>query len=340
MNYKILGNTGLKVSVMSLGTMNYGGRGFFKVMGQLDQAAVDEQFKTAIDAGVNLIDTANVYSEGLSEEMIGQSIRNLSLNRDDLVIATKVRGGMGSGVNDRGLSRKHIIRQVEASLKRLNTDYIDLYQIHSSDPLTPLEETLGTLDSLINSGKVRYIGGSNMMAWNLMKTLAHSQYNKLERFESLQANYSIVGRELEREIVPLLKDQKVGLMVWSPLASGWLTGKYQKDAVDKTGGRIDNFKQQFINQERLQAILDVMKPMVQQRNSSFAQLSLAWLLHQSVVSSVIIGATNLSQLNDNLSAVKIEFSSDELRLLNEVSAIPEEYPGNVDAIMNADRRMV
>ncbi|OKS89702.1 hypothetical protein RG47T_5187 [Mucilaginibacter polytrichastri] len=270
--------------------------------------------------------------------MIGQAIKNLSINRDDLVLATKVRGGMGSGVNDRGLSRKHIIQQLEASLKRLKTDYIDLYQIHSADPLTPIEETLETLDTLVKSGKVRYTGASNMTAWNLMKTLAHAQYNKLERFASLQANYTIVGRELEREMIPLLSDQKVGLMVWSPLASGWLTGKYQKDVKEKGNGRIDNFKQQFINQDRLQAVLEAMKPMTLEKNSSFAQLSLAWLLHQPVVSSIIIGATKISQLTDNLKALDIKFSQQELSVLNKVSAIPEEYPGNVDTIMNADRK--
>ncbi|CAM3741058.1 aldo/keto reductase [Mucilaginibacter galii] len=338
MNYKILGSTGLKVSVIGLGTMNYGGKGFFKVMGTLDQAAVDEQFKVALEHGINFIDTANVYSEGLSEEMIGQAVKNLSINRDDLVIATKVRGGMGNGVNDRGLSRKHIIQQVEASLIRLKTDYIDLYQIHSADPLTPVGETLETLDVLVKSGKVRYTGASNMTAWNLMKTLAHSQYNKLERFASLQANYSIVGRELEREMVPLLRDQNVGLLVWSPLASGWLTGKYQKDAKEKGTGRIDNFKQQFINHDRLQAIFEAMKPMVEEKNSSFAQLSLAWLLHQPVVTSIIIGATKISQLTDNLKALDIKFSSQELSVLNKVSAITEEYPGNVDAIMSSDRK--
>ncbi len=188
--------------------MNYGGKGFFGYMGNLDQNAVDEQIKTVTEAGVNFIDTANIYSDGLSEVMIGQAIKNLAINRDDLVLATKVRGSMGKGENDRGLSKKHIIQQVEDSLKRLGTDYIDLYQIHTADPLTPIEETIKTLDDLVRSGKIRYLGASNIAAWQLMKGLAYSQYNNLDRFVSLQANYSLDVRDVEREIVPMLQDQK------------------------------------------------------------------------------------------------------------------------------------
>ena len=211
MKYKILGSTGLKVSTICLGTMNYGGKGFFGYMGNLDQKEVDEQIKTATEAGVNFIDTANIYSDGLSEEMIGQAIKNLSINRDDLVLATKVRGTTGKGQNDLGLSRKHLLKEVEGSLRRLKTDYIDLYQIHTSDPLTPIEETIRTLDDLITSGKIRYFGASNMAAWHLMKGLAYSDNNNMNRFASLQANYSLDTRDIEREIIPLLNDQKVGL---------------------------------------------------------------------------------------------------------------------------------
>ena len=336
MKYKILGNTGLKVSTLCLGTMNYGGKGFFGYMGNLDQKAVDEQIKTVTAAGVNFIDTANIYSEGLSEMMIGQAIKNLGINRDDLVLATKVRGTTGKGQNDLGLSKKHIIQQVEASLKRLGTDYIDLYQIHTADPLTPIEETIRTLDDLVRSCKIRYFGASNLAAWQLMKGLAYSQYNHLDRFASLQANYSLDVRDAEREIVPLLLDQKVGMMVWSPLSGGLLTGKYQRNG-EKGEGRLNVFPFPPFHEERAYDVLDVLSPMAKQKNVSIAQLALAWLLQQPVVSSVIIGATKLRQLEDNLKSVGVVFIGDEWKQLNEVSKLPVEYPGNVLEIMTMDR---
>jgi aryl-alcohol dehydrogenase-like predicted oxidoreductase len=336
MKYKILGNTGLKVSTLCLGTMNYGGKGFFGYMGNLDQNAVDEQIKAVTKAGVNFIDTANIYSEGLSEIMIGQAIKNLAINRDDLVLATKVRGTVGKGQNDLGLSKKHIIQQVEASLKRLGTDYIDLYQIHTADPLTPIEETLKTLDDLVRSGKIRYFGASNMAAWQLMKGLAHSQYNYLDRFASLQANYSLDVRDVEREIVPLLTDQKVGLLVWSPLSGGLLTGKYKRNG-QKEEGRLNSFPFPPFHEERAYDVLDVLTPMAEQKQASIAQLALAWLLHQPVVSSVIIGATKLHQLQDNLKSVDLTFTEAELNQLNEASKLPVEYPANVLEIMTMDR---
>ncbi|MDN3584600.1 aldo/keto reductase [Mucilaginibacter flavus] len=336
MKYKILGNTGLKVSTLCLGTMNYGGKGFFGYMGNLDQDQVDEQIGTAIQAGVNFIDTANIYSEGLSEVMIGQAIKNLSINRDDLVLATKVRGSMGKSENDRGLSKKHIIQQVEGSLKRLGTDYIDLYQIHTADPLTPIEETIRTLDDLVRSGKIRYFGSSNISAWQLMKGLAYSQYNHLDRFASLQVNYSLDVRDVEREIVPLLHDQKVGMMVWSPLSGGLLTGKYKRDGK-KEGGRLSSFPFPPFHEERAYDVLDVLVPMASQKQVSISQLAIAWLLHQPVVSSVIIGATKLHQLQDNLKSVSVEFTADELNQLKEISKLPVEYPANVLEVMTMDR---
>jgi len=316
--------------------MNFGGKGFFGYMGTLDQKAVDEQIKTVTEAGVNFIDTANVYSEGLSEMMIGQAIKNLGINRDDLVLATKVRNSMGQGENDRGLSKKHIIQQVEASLKRLGTDYIDLYQIHTGDPLTPIEETIKTLDDLVRSGKIRYFGASNISAWQLMKGLAYSQYNHLDRFASLQANYSLDVRDVEREIVPLLLDQKLGMMVWSPLSGGLLTGKYKRNG-QKEEGRLNHFPFPPFHEERAYDVLDVLSRMAAQKQASIAQLALAWLLHQPVVSSVIIGATKIHQLQDNLKAVDVTFTATELQQLNEVSKLPAEYPGNVLEIMTADR---
>lgn len=336
MKYKILGNTGLKVSSVCLGTMNYGGKGFFGYMGNLDQNEVDEQIRTVTDAGVNFIDTANIYSEGLSEEMIGQAIKNLSLNRDDLVLATKVRGAVGKGQNNLGLSRKHIIQEVEGSLKRLNTDYIDLYQIHTSDPLTPIQETIRVLNDLVQSGKIRYFGASNVSSWHLMKGLAYSDYNDRNRFASLQANYSLDTRDIEREIIPLLTDQNVGLMVWSPLSGGLLSGKYKRD-LQGAKGRLNDFPFPPFNEERAYDILDVLYPMAEQKKVSVAQLALAWLMHQPAVSSVIIGATKLHQLQDNLKAVDVIFTVGELKKLDEISKLTPQYPGNVIDIMTADK---
>jgi len=243
---------------------------------------------------------------------------------------------MGKSENDRGLSKKHIIQQVEGSLKRLGTDYIDLYQIHTIDPLTPIEETIRTLDDLVRSGKIRYFGASNISAWQLMKGLAYSQYNHLDRFASLQANYSLDVRDAEREIVPLLQDQKVGMMIWSPLSGGLLTGKYKRDG-QKEEGRLNNFPFPPFHEERAYDVLDVLKPMAEQKNFSISQLALAWLLHQPVVSSIIIAATKLHQLQDNLKAVDVTFTEDELHQLNEVSKLPVEYPANVIEVMTMDR---
>lgn len=326
MKYNLLGNTGLKVSELCLGTMTFGGKGFFKVIGSLGQEAADELVKRSVDAGINFIDTANVYSEGMSEEITGQAIHNLGLNRHDIVLATKVRGTMGPGPNDKGLTRKHILQQAEASLKRLKTDYIDLYQIHSYDPLTPLEETLRTLDDLVRSGKVRYIGASNLAAWQLMKGLAYSHYKEVERFESLQAYYTIAGRDLERELVPLLKDQKVGLLVWSPLAGGFLSGKYKRNATGDAGRRTETFDFPPLNKDRAFNVIDALEPMAKEKKSTVAQLALAWLLHQPAVTSVIIGANKMEQLEDNLKSIDVTFTAEELSKLDEVSKLPSEYP--------------
>jgi aryl-alcohol dehydrogenase-like predicted oxidoreductase len=338
MKYNLLGNTGLKVSELCLGTMTFGGKGYFKAIGSLQQDGVDDIIKTALDAGINFIDTANVYSEGMSEELTGQAIHNLGLNRDELVIATKVRGKMGDGPNDAGLTRKHIMQQVELSLKRLKTDYIDLYQIHSYDPLTPLEETLQTLDDLVRSGKVRYTGASNLAAWQLMKALDYSTYNKVAKFVSLQAYYTVAGRDLERELIPLLHDQKLGLLVWSPLAGGLLSGKYSRDEENKDNGRRANFDFPPVNRDRVFDVIDVLKPMAEEKGTSVAQLSLAWLLHQPAVSSVIIGANKIEQLHDNLKAIDVQLSAEDLKKLDEVSQLPQEYPGWMLERTGSDRK--
>jgi aryl-alcohol dehydrogenase-like predicted oxidoreductase len=337
MKYNLLGNTGLKVSELCLGTMTFGGKGWAKVIGSLDQQTVDHIVKRSIDAGINFIDTANVYSEGLSEELTGQSIRNLGLHRDDLVIATKVRGAMGQGPNDSGLTRKHILRQVEASLQRLKIDYIDLYQIHSFDPLTPWQETLWTLDDLVKSGKVRYIGASNLAAWQLMRALDFAAYTRVAPFVTLQAYYTIAGRDLERELVPLLLDQQVGLLVWSPLAGGLLSGKYKREGKEE-GARRSQFDFPPVDKERAFKILDVLHPMAAAKGASVAQLALAWLLHQPVVTSVIIGANKIEQLEDNLKSVDIQFTPEELQKLEEISKLPPEYPGWMLDFTRGDRK--
>ncbi len=337
MKYNLLGNTGLKVSELCLGTMTFGGQGMWTAIGALPQDEANELVKQSVDAGINFIDTANVYSEGLSEMMTGQAIRDLGLKRDDLVIATKVRGTIGTGINNSGLTRKHILQQANESLTRLNMDYIDLYQIHGFDPLTPLEETLDALDSLVKSGKVRYIGCSNLAAWQIMKALGISAQQHLAKFVSLQAYYTIAGRDLEREVVPMLLDQKVGLMVWSPLAGGFLSGKYTREANAEEGRRV-NFDFPPVNKDKAFDIIDVMQEIAVAKDVTVAQVALGWLLHQPVVTSVIIGAKRPEQLQDNLKAVDLKLTVDELAQLEAVSKLPAEYPGWMIERQSADRQ--
>lgn len=337
MKYNLLGNTGLKVSELCLGTMTFGGKGFWTAIGTLPQDEVDALVKRSIEAGINFIDTANVYSEGLSEQMTGTAIRNLGLHRDELIIATKVRGKVGEGPNQIGLTRKHILHQVEESLRRLQTDYIDLYQIHGFDALTPLEETLAALDALVTSGKVRYIGCSNLAAWHIMKALGISRLHDYARFVSLQAYYTIAGRDIEREIVPLLKDQQMGLMVWSPLAGGLLSGKYTRNSTPEEGRRV-NFDFPPVNRERVYDVVDAMGEIAKTKKASVAQVALAWLLHQPVVTTVIIGAKRPEQLEDNLKAIDLQLDSSELEKLNAVSQLAPEYPGWMVEWQGRDRK--
>lgn len=337
MKYNLLGNTGLKVSELCLGAMTFGGRGFWTAIGTLAQDQVNNLIKQSFDSGINFIDTANVYSEGLSEQMTGQAIRDLGLKRDDLVIATKVRGKMGEGPNDTGLSRKHILQQADESLYRLKMDYIDLYQIHGFDPQTPLVETLEALDSLVKCGKVRYIGCSNLAAWQIMKALGISAQEHLSRFVSLQAYYTIAGRDLEREIVPMLLDQNMGLMVWSPLAGGLLSGKYTRNQDTKEGRRV-NFDFPPVNKEKAYDIIDLMQSIANEKNFTVAQIALSWLLHQPVVTTIIIGANKPEQLSDNLKAVDVELTVNELTILNESSKLAPEYPGWMIERQGSDRK--
>ena len=324
MKYKQLGRTGLLVSELCFGTMTFAGRGFWKVVGQQPQETADNLIAKALDAGINFFDTANIYSEGESEKMLGKA---LGKRRKEVVVATKVRGRMGPGANQVGLSRGHIMQSVEDSLFRLGTDYIDLYQIHGFDELTPLEETMRALDDLVCSGKVRYLGCSNLAAWQLMKSLWISDKSDLHRFETLQAYYTIAGRDLERELVPLMRDQQIGLLVWSPLAGGLLSGKFYREGEGPENARRAAFDFPPVDKERAFNVVDVMREIAAAHKVSVAQIALSWLLHQPVVTSVIIGAKNDEQLSDNLSAPEVELSADELSRLAEVSALPPEYPG-------------
>ena len=328
MRYNKLGRTGLFVSELCLGTMTFGGRdGIWERIGSVQQDEADQIVGKAFDAGINFIDTANVYSQGLSEEITGQALRNLGIRRDDVVVATKALGKMGPGPNSRGASRYHLLEAVQASLKRLQLDHIDLYQIHGFDPVTPIEESLRALDTLVSHGHVRYIGVSNWAAWQITKALGLSAQHSLARFESLQAYYTIAGRDLERELVPMMRSEGVGLMVWSPLAGGLLSGKYDRSDEAGGSGRRANFDFPPVERDRAYAVIDVMRPIAAARNVSVAQIALAWLLHQPVVTSVIIGAKRVDQLEDNMSAIDVVLTAEELQRLDEVSRLPTEYPG-------------
>ncbi len=338
MQYKTLGNTGLLISRLCLGTMTFnGGEGVYRVIGTVDQKGADELVRGAIDGGINFFDTADVYSEGESEKTLGQSFKNLNIPREDVVLATKVYGRVGPGRNDMGASRGHIMDGVEASLRRLQTDYIDLYQIHGNDPITPVEETLRALDTLVTQGKVRYIGVSNWAAWKVAKALAISEFKNLARFDTLQAYYSIAGRDLERELVPFLEGEKAGLLVWSPLAGGLLSGKFSRENQKPQDARRSEFDFPIVNKERTWKILDAMAPISKAHDCSPARISLAWLLAKPVVTSVIIGAKRLHQLQDNLAAVELQLTEDEMKLLDEVSALPPEYPGWMFPVQSAGR---
>jgi len=338
MRYQTLGDTGLQVSTLCFGTMTFhGGSGFFRAIGTVDQAGADALVRASIDGGINFFDTADVYSEGESEKALGQSLRNLGVKRSDVVLATKVFGRVGPGRNDVGASRGHIMDAVEGSLRRLQTDHIDLYQIHGSDSVTPIEETLRALDTLVTQGKVRYVGCSNWQAWKLAKALGISEFKGLARFDSLQAYYSIASRDLEREVIPLLESEKTGLLVWSPLAGGLLSGKFSREQQTPADSRRSEFDFPMVDKERTWRILDVMAPIAKAHGCSAARVSLAWLLAKPVVTSVIIGAKRLDQLADNLAAADLTLSADELKRLDEVSALPPEYPGWMVAFQNSNR---
>jgi aryl-alcohol dehydrogenase-like predicted oxidoreductase len=328
MRHHALGRTGLFVSELCLGTMTFGGsEGMWGKIGDLQQADAERLVGQSIDAGINFIDTADVYSGGVSEQITGQALKNLKVPRDSVVVATKVFGETGTGANARGASRGHIMDGVKASLKRLQLEHIDLYQIHGFDPATPIEETVRALDQLVRHGHVRYVGVSNWAAWQIVKALGISERLGLSRFESLQAYYTVAGRDLERELIPMLRSEGVGLMVWSPLAGGLLSGKYGREQKGEAGSRRLSFDFPPVDKERAWDCIDAMRPIAEAHGVSVAQIALAWLLHQPQVTSVIVGAKRPDQLADNLAATKVELSEAELARIDETSRLPAEYPG-------------
>jgi len=338
MKYHTLGRTGLLVSEVCLGTMTFAaGEGMWKSISGVEQDLADKILKRSFEAGSNFVDTADVYTNGESEKTLAKAISNVGIARKDIVIATKVFGRTGPGRNDVGASRGHIMDGVEQSLKRLQTDYIDLYQIHAADSVTPVEETLRALNALVEHGKVRYIGCSNWYAWQLMKALGISEAENLVKMDSLQAYYSIAGRDLEREIVPLLKDQGTGLLVWSPLAGGLLSGKYSRENQKPEDSRRSAFDFPIVDKERTWRILDVLRPIAKAHNTGVATIALAWVLAKPFVTSVIIGAKRIEQLEQNLAAADLRLGEEEMKQLDEVSALPPEYPGWMIPFQNMNR---
>jgi aryl-alcohol dehydrogenase-like predicted oxidoreductase len=325
MEYRRLGASGLRVSTFTLGTMGWGGTGFATVVGQLGVPEARRQIDIAREAGVNLIDTADVYSTGLSEEILGEAIGG---DRDDVLIATKVRMPMGDGPNDAGLSRHHVMRAAEASLRRLRTDHIDLYQVHEWDGHTPLEETLRALEDLVRSGKVRYVGVSNYAAWQLMKALGIAERRGWDRFVSQQIYYSLQNRDAESELVPLTVDQGLGILVWSPLAGGLLSGKYRRGVEAPAGSRhLTEWNEPPVNdQEKLYGTIETLVSIGEAHGVSAARVSLAWLLAKPGVTSLIVGARTDDQLRDNLAAADLELTAEEIERLDAVSGEPLRYP--------------
>ena len=325
MRYQVLGRTGLFVSELCLGTMTFGqAGGQYAAASGVDQQEADAIIGRGFDAGINFIDTANVYAHGQSEEMVGRSLKNLGIARNDVVLATKFAHATGSGVNEGGGSRVHIIEAVKASLKRLGTDHIDLYQMHGFDPATPLEETLRALDDLVRQGLVRYVGVSNWAAWQVSRALGAADRLQLSRFQSYQSYYSLVGRDAERDIVPMLEAEGLGMLVYSPLAGGYLTGKYRDGA---TAGRRATVQFPPVDEQRGARLLPVIDSIAKNQGISMEAVALAWLRHQPVVTSITLGVKTVPQLEANLAAVDVTLRADELEALTQACAPAPEYPG-------------
>ena len=336
MEYRQLGRSGLRVSTVTLGTMGFGGTGWATPVGQIDVDGARRQIDICREAGVNLFDTADVYSNGLSEQILGEA---LGKNRDEVLIATKVRGDMGPGPNDGGLSRYHIVRACEASLRRLGTDHIDLYQVHEWDGQTPLEETLGALDDLQRAGKIRYAGCSNYSGWQLSKALGVSERLGLVRFVSQQVYYSLQARDVEYELMPAGLDQGVGMLVWSPLAGGLLSGKYRRGQAMPEGSRhlTDWNEPPVRDEEQTYDVIEAVVEIGADHGVSAAQVALAWLLARPGISSLVVGARTDEQLADNLAAATLELSAEETARLDALSAPPLIYPHWHQAKTAADR---
>jgi len=339
MKYRPLGKTGVYVSELCLGTMTFGGKGFWEVIGKLGASEVEGLVGHALDAGINFIDTADVYSEGESEKLLGTALASLQRPRDSLIVATKCRGRMGAGVNQVGLSRLHILAAIDASLKRLKLDYVDLYQIHGFDPDTPIEDTVDALNDVVRSGKARYVGYCNLGGWQTMKALAAADKRGQARFVSAQMYYSLAGRDIEREVVPMCQDQGLGILPWSPLAGGLLSGKFDLENPGPGDARRAKFDFPPVDKTRASAVLKALREVSQAADVSIPRVALAWLLTRPFVTSVIIGAKNRAQLDDNLGAVDVTLSPEHIAKLDAASALPPEYPGWMLAWQNREPRV-
>ncbi|MBN2715064.1 MAG: aldo/keto reductase [Deltaproteobacteria bacterium] len=337
MKYKQLGNTGVLVSELCLGAMTFGGRGYWKAVGEQPQELVNAIIKESVDQGINFIDTANAYSEGLSEIMLGKALNDLGIHRQEVVIATKLRIRMGPGANQVGLSRLHIMDSVSDSLKRMNIDHIDLLYIHGVDSVTPLEETMRGLEDVVRSGKVRYIGISNHPAWMVTKANGIADKMGWTKFVALQNYYSIGGRDIEREIVPMAQSEGLALLPWSPLAGGFMSGKFTRKNETAGDSRRDNFDFPPINKDKAYDIIDVLVQIGNAHNVSAARVALAWMLAKPFVTSIIIGAKKMDQLKDNIAATQLTLSPEELSQLDDISALTPEYPGWMLAMQSQGR---
>ena len=339
MKYNFLGNTGLVVSELCFGTMTFGGTGIWEAIGKLEQQGVNDLMKVVVDSGINFIDTANVYSYGESERLLGQSIKDLGFNRYDLVIATKVRGRMSQGLNNVGLSRYHIFQSVDESLKRLQVDHIDVLYVHGVDPKTPVEEIVRSLNDIVLTGKVRYVAVCNWPAWMVMKALGIAEKHGWNKFAGMQYYYSVGGRDIEREIVPIALDQNLAIMPWSPLAGGFLSGKYTRNNEKAGDSRRDVFDFPPINKEKAYDIVDLLAEIAKTHHASVAEIALAWVRLQKGITSTIIGAKNVDQLNANIKSTELVLSADDLKRIDEISALPKEYPGWMVERQSADREI-
>jgi aryl-alcohol dehydrogenase-like predicted oxidoreductase len=339
MKYNLFGNTGLVVSELCFGTMTFGGEGIWKAIGSLPQDDATALVKGSVDGGINFFDTANIYSYGQSEQLLGNAIKILGIKRHELVIATKLRGRMGEGQNNAGLSRYHILQSIDESLSRMAIDHVDILYVHGVDPLTPVEQTMHALNDVVAAGKARYISVCNWPAWMVMKAQGIAAANGWHKFEGLQYFYSLAGRDIEREIIPMALDQKLAVMPWSPLAGGFMTGKYTRENEKSAGGRRDTFDFPPVNKEKAYDIIEVMAGIAKEHDVSVAQVALAWVRHQPGVTSTIIGAKSVEQLNDNINSTKINLTTDHLKQLNDISALHKEYPGWMLERQSSDRQL-